>query len=398
MLVSSERCTGCFACLNACPTKSITAIIDKEGFLQPFIDKSKCIVCEKCQKACPMLNESFKEGKKTPTIYAAWCKDKEMLDKSSSGGMFGVLARHVIENGGVVFGAAFDDSLSVLHIMIDSMEKLDMLHGSKYVQSFIGHTYQQAKEALNNDKMVLFSGTPCQIAGLYHFLGKDYNNLYTCDIICHGVPSPGIYKKYLEYIKSKLGKDILKYEMRSKLNGWSPLSSTILFLSDGSQTKEDNAFRDPYMNGFLSNLYLRKPCYSCNFAKIERDSDITIGDFWGIGNEIEFKYETKQGVSLVMVNSIKGEKLIDDCKGQFVYEERTLEEAVAGNSMLLPHTIYNKHRADFFKDYEVISFAKLIRKYLRKKTGILCKFNNMIAKIIGIKNVNRIKILLKRGQ
>jgi coenzyme F420-reducing hydrogenase beta subunit len=395
MLVSSEKCTGCFACINACPKQCISTVMDSEGFWQPTIDKSRCINCNKCEAACPMMNAPTKSAKQEPTVYAAWSKDNDLLDKSSSGGMFGVFARYTIENKGVVFGAAYNDDLSVSHISAETSEELNKLHGSKYVQSFIGLTYQKAKEFLNQNRSVLFSGTPCQIAGLYQFLGKDYDNLCTCDIVCHGVPSPGVYEKYINYVQEKEGKKVVKFVMRSKRKGWNPIFTPQLAFSDGSERKLDDAYKDPYLNGFLFDLYLRKPCYTCKYAKTNRESDITLADFWGIGREIPFRHETKQGISLLIVNNEKGESLIEKCEGMFIFEERSLKEAVAGNSRLQSHTAANTLRENFYNDYSSISFEQLTNKYLKRDFSFKYKLINMVVKIVGLKNIKKIKVIIK---
>jgi hypothetical protein len=312
--------------------------------------------------------------------------------------MFGVLARWILEHEGVVFGAAYNDDLSVSHVSAETIEELGRLHGSKYVQSFTGLTYQEAKQVLEQGRCVLYSGTPCQIAGLYGFLGKDYDGLYTCDVVCHGVPSPGVYGRYLRYVEDRQGRAVMRFEMRSKRRGWTPASSPLLVFSDGSEHRIDDAYDDPYLNGFLFNLYLRKPCYNCKYAKVSRESDLTLGDFWGIGRKAPFKHETKQGVSLLLVNTEKGERLTEECKGRYACEERALGEAITGNSRLQPSVVDNEFRDSFYKDYRTLSFEQLIRKYLRRRESHSQRFMNLIVRVVGVRSLRTAKSLLRRSQ
>ncbi|MDQ4678546.1 Coenzyme F420 hydrogenase/dehydrogenase, beta subunit C-terminal domain, partial [Stenotrophomonas maltophilia group sp. RNC7] len=248
-----------------------------------------------------------KKNAEEPVAYAAWNKNQKILDESSSGGVFGVFAKYVLEKEGLVFGATYSEDLSVNHISIHSMEELILLQGSKYVQSNIGETFKLVKQALINDKYVLFSGTPCQVAGLYGYLGGDnFEKLLTCDLVCHGVPSPGVFRSYINYLEDKEKAKLTKIKMRTKERGWTPLSDMKYEFDNFKEYEQENALKDPYMNGFLYSLYLRKSCYNCKYAKTPRESDVTIADFWGIGNEIPFNHSIEQGISLVLTNSNKG--------------------------------------------------------------------------------------------
>lgn len=395
MLAPIEKCTGCMACLNSCPIQCISITIDTEGFYQPVVDKQRCIECGKCSNACPVLQKSLKDSWNNPVVYAAWNKDEETLKQSSSGGIFGLFSKYIIENDGVVFGAIYNENLSVEHIKIESLHEVRRLHGSKYVQSNIGESFKEVKIALEENKYVLFTGTPCQVAGLYGFLGGDnFEKLFTCDLICHGVPSSGVFKDYISYLENRENEKLKSIQMRSKKSGWMQGSEISLVFGKCKKIIVNPPDKDPFMNGFMYSTFLRKSCYKCKYAKIPRESDITLGDFWGIGNDMSFDKPTSQGISLVIVNSKKGEKLFEKCKKEMVFERRNLNEAMKGNEMLSPHYYINPYRENFFKDYQIESFDKLIPKYLMRKQSYKNILIKTIVKMFGRDNIKKIKRLV----
>lgn len=397
MLPDGEKCTGCFACINACPKQCISSVMDSEGFLQPVIDQNRCINCKKCEKACPIINKPVKTVEKSPVVYAAWSKDEELLNKSSSGGIFGVLAMYIIQNKGVVFGAVYNEDLSVSHVKAESLKELDKMHGSKYVQSNIGESFKHVKEYLEGNRYVLFTGTPCQIAGLYGFLGGDkFDNLITCDLVCHGVPSPGVFRSYINYLETKKSAKVTGIEMRSKKNGWMQGSGINLTFNKDKKIRIYPPTKDPYINGFMYSTFLRKSCYDCKFAETPRESDITIGDFWGIGDDTPFNHPIKQGVSLILINSEKGQWLFKQCNVNIRSEMRTLDEAKKGNSMLSQHQYINPYREQFFADYQTKSFKELILIYLKRRQNCKNFLKKGIAKVIGIKNIRKIKEMIAK--
>jgi coenzyme F420-reducing hydrogenase beta subunit len=397
MLATIEKCTGCMACLNSCPVGCITNNMDSEGFYQPIIDKERCIECGKCTKSCPVLQGKIKKTSNEPKVYAAWNKDREILKQSSSGGIFGVFAKHIIKNGGVVFGAVYNEKLVIEHVKVESLEELMMLHGSKYVQSNIGESFKHVKKALEENRYVLFTGTPCQVAGLYGFLGGDkFQNLFTCDLICHGVPSPGVFKSYINYLETKEDKSLKSIEMRTKKRGWMQGSEISLKFENDKKINIDPPSDDPYMNGFMFSTFLRKSCYTCQYAKTPRESDITLADFWGIGNDIPFNKPTSQGVSLVIVNSDNGQKLFEKCNNNMFFQKRSLQEAKKGNVMLSPHQYINPYREQFFKEYQINSFEELIPKYLRRRQSFKSVLIRKVVKILGRENIKRIKRMIAK--
>lgn len=306
-IMSKYNCFGCKACYSVCPQNCIDMLIDEEGFWYPKINMEKCIQCSLCEKICPAINVyNNKKAYSKPITLAAWNNDRFKREVSSSGGVFTSIAEWVLSNDGIVFGAGYDSQYNVIHKEASSKEKLDEIRGSKYVQSNINDTYVKTRYYLEKNKMVLFSGTPCQIAGLYNFIQQDYANLYTCDIVCHGVPSPKVFNKYKKMLEKRNNSKIKKISFRNKKFGWKLYSVSLLFENDTEYSK--TLKEDPYMLGFLRNYFLRPSCYKCIYAKLPRVSDITLGDFWGIDNKHP-ELDDNKGTSLVLVNTEKGREM-----------------------------------------------------------------------------------------
>ena len=266
------KCSGCYSCINICPKKCIEMREDEEGFEYPVVNKNVCINCNLCEKHCPIENKE--RNIEEPIAYAAINKNEEIRRESSSGGMFTLLAEAILDKGGVVYGAAFNDEYIVEHIKVTQKEDLKLLRGSKYVQSKIGTIYEDVRDSLQNGKWVYFTGTPCQVDGLLTYLGKEDSHLICQDIVCHGVPSPKIWKWYLKQIKLNNA----RISFRDKSTGWESYSFTINQKKKFTQYASDNL----YMRAFVKNLSLRPSCYECQSKGIKRKSDITLGDFWGI--------------------------------------------------------------------------------------------------------------------
>lgn len=372
------KCCGCFACKNICPKDAISMIEDEYGFKYPKINLEKCINCGLCVKSCPIINK--KDIQNFPKAYAIKNKDLNIRLNSSSGGVFSLIAKKIIDNDGVVFGATFDENFAVNHIMCSSKEELEKLRTSKYVQSNINETYTQAKNELKKGKKVLFTGTPCQISGLISFLGKKYENLYTQDIICHGVPSYRVWKKYLEYRK-KIDNEIpIKINFRKKDDGFS--SYFMYFKYKNSEYMKKNT-EDLYMKAFLQNLSLRDSCYNCNFKGKNRISDITLADLWGI-DKIAPEMNDKKGTSLVFINSEKGKKLLENIKDYIIYKEVDIDEAVKYNKAAIKSVPKNKKRKSFFKNLDKMGFDKLVKKYTYSDNVIEKNIRRIKRKIINL--------------
>lgn len=323
-ITDKTKCCGCSACVQRCPKQCISMKEDEQGFLYPVIDTETCIDCGLCEKVCPMLKPSA--SKEPLQVLAAKNRNEEQRLRSSSGGIFRLLAEHIIERGGVVFGARFNEKWEVEHCYAETIEGLEPLMRSKYVQSDIGNTYKEAERFLKEGRQVMFVGTSCQIAGLKRFLRKEYNNLLAVDFICHGVPSPGIWRKYLEEIKSSqseaAGKNsvlslslksvpvITGINFREKQNGgygWKKYGFEVRAKSPSKGDKNTVLksgifYENVFMKGFLLNLYLRPSCYKCTAKNGASGSDLTIADFWGIQN-YHPEFDDDKGVSLIFVHT-----------------------------------------------------------------------------------------------
>lgn len=375
-----NKCCGCYGCYNICPVNAISMKDDKYGFKYPVVDKEKCINCGMCEKVCPILNKPKHNNK--PIAYAAYNKNENERMQSSSGGIFTLIAKEILKNEGVVYGASFDNNFLVKHTRIDNINDIKKLRTSKYVQSQIENTYKMAKKDLNDQKIVLFTGTPCQVNGLYAYLQKNYDNLYTQDIICHGVPSPKVWEKYLQYRKYKDQKQPNKINFREKVpSGWNGFS---LSFDDYYNAEHD---KDGYMKMFLQNVSLRESCYACKFKDKNRISDITLADFWGI-NTVEPEMSDDKGISLVIVNSGKGKKLFSDISKDIEKRETDLDEAIKYNSAMVSSVAMNNNRENFFKELDSLKFDELIKKYeykekLSKKLIKKCK--RIAKKVLGRK-------------
>ena len=315
-LTDKQDCCGCHACASVCARHSINMQEDNEGFLYPVVDASTCSDCGLCEKVCPVINQD--EPRKPLKVYAAKNRNEEVRIMSSSGGIFTPLAETVIRDGGVVFGAKFDKDWNVVHAWTDTIEGIANFRGSKYVQSTIGNTYREAREFLKQGRKVLFSGTPCQIAGLKKFLRKEYDNLLTVDVVCHGVPSLLVWREYLKEISK--GKEILKIDFRDKKIGWKNYRVVV----KGNDDIVDQPFNENiFMKGFLRNLYLRPSCYACTARSGKSGSDISIADFWGVQNYYP-EFDDDKGIGLVLVNTEKGRisyGQLNACSIETTYEQ-----------------------------------------------------------------------------
>ena len=352
-----EECTGCRACANACPKNCISFRKNKEGFLYPQIDYSECIRCGKCIKSCPVYNNLKLEHNRKCLVVKASDKVRK---SSSSGGVFYHLADEVLSRKGVVFGSAFDENLDLKHIAITNKKDLHKLQGSKYLQSNTKNTFKEVKEYLNDNKIVLYVGTPCQIKGLHLFLNKKYDNLYTVDIICHGVPSPLVFSKYISKLEEKYNSNVIKYDFRNKDEGWKNFNTKIE-LENGNILKEKYD-QNIYMKGFLRNLYLRKSCYNCSAKGFTSGSDITMGDSWGIQNEFK-EFDDDKGCSIIFINTKQGQNLFNSVQENF--EIKKIDDRLLKyNKSLVESVFENKNRTRFFNDLDKIDIEENINNNL----------------------------------
>ena len=316
-LAAHNRCSGCAACYAACARKAISMQPDEEGFAYPHVDESLCVNCGLCARACPSLHP--KAPREPLFVYAAKAKDEALRMESSSGGIFSLLARQIISDGGIVYGAAIRGSdLSVCHCSAENEEELSWLRGSKYVQSDVGDTYGNVRTQLDAGRKVLFSGTPCQVAALRNFLGRDYENLVCVEVICHAAPSPLAWKKYLEKraAASAKGRDSARPEaivdrrisFRRKNCGWKRYSMSLRFANDMEYLLDLRA--DTFLRGFLAELYNRPSCHECSVRELRSGADITLGDYWNVHQRFP-EMDDDTGTSVVLVDSEKGVALIN---------------------------------------------------------------------------------------
>lgn len=342
MLVEKTLCIGCGSCAMICPHKCIKMEEDEEGFLYPKINLKKCVSCGLCEKSCPILMKSIEQTYKTKS-FAAQNKNEEIRRNSSSGGVFFALALTIVNQGGVVCAAKYSKDFEVMHDIATAKEQLYDFCGAKYAQSRLEECFIKIKELLYQGSKVLFVGTPCQVAGLQAFLKHSHNNLILVDMICHGVPSPFVWRKYLEERKQADANEseIVAINLRDKSTGWSNYSYSVRFEYQNGYVYSVQQNNDKFMQGFTENLYLRPACSHCKFKGVERGSDITLGDYWGVWNHYP-EFDDKGGTSWVMIHSQKGLKMWNDIRDNFRTLEISNEQAVQYN----PSAIESSSAAD----------------------------------------------------
>ena len=370
-ITDKSKCCGCNACVQRCPKQCITMHEDEEGFLYPRVDDFICIDCGLCEKICPIINQN--EPRKPLHIYAAKNNNENQRLQSSSGGIFILLAEQTIKQGGVVFGARFDNNWEVEHCYAETLEELAPLMRSKYVQSRIGNTYNEAEQFLKQGRQVLFVGTSCQIAALHKYLRKDYDNLLAVDFICHGVPSPKVWRKYLEEIRTERNmaagkKSVVSSSIKTMLEisdinfrakqlegySWKKSGFVVQKSSVGIQNSvllSSSLHEDIYMKAFLNNLILRPSCYSCVAKSGCSMSDITMADFWGIGNRHP-DLDDDKGVGLVMVHSDKGVVGIDALTEKISLVPMSFCDAVENNTSFYKPVAIPPKRSIFWEDFQ----------------------------------------------
>ena len=346
MYKNKEKCCGCGSCEQICPKHAIVMKEDNEGFLYPYVDYEKCNNCRLCEKKCPIGDYENKTDN-IRQCYLAYDKNIDNRINSSSGGVFSLLAKRILTNHGIVSGASFDEHWNVHHICIDNDYKLHMLMGSKYLQSRMENIYNEIEYYLKEGRTVLFSGVECQISGLKHFLGREYNNLYTVGVLCHGVPSSRVWHMYLDWQKELNNSSIKKISFRNKDYGWKKYNVKIEFENGNIYSKV--FYDDSYMKLFLENICLRPSCYECQHKKLERDADISIGDCWGVENTVP-DMDDDLGTSVVLIHSEKGKQLFDSIKEYINHKESVVDE-------VLPKYADSRHSVDkhvnrrkFFKE------------------------------------------------
>jgi coenzyme F420-reducing hydrogenase beta subunit len=352
MICKREDCCGCEVCSFICPHNAIVMADDERGFSYPVINIEQCTNCGLCVKKCPInyRDTAIITPTDTKKVYAAFAKDKTIRKTSSSGGVFSILADEIISRGGLVFGVKWNDNLVAIHDYCDNKNDLREFRSSKYVQSNINNSYIKVKQYLESGRLVLFSGTPCQVEALLQFLHKKYDNLITIDIVCHGVPSSLVWKDYLGYLNEKYGDKINAVRFREKRPSW--LSSSMKYSLVNEKDIYIPVVDDPYFVGFTSNLFLRDSCHKCRFSNVDRCSDITLADFWGHSpKKMKFVDEAMKGVSLMIINSVDGNSLLNTVIDKLELELSDIFIAKSGNKNLVEPQDKNVKSEIFWNDF-----------------------------------------------
>ena len=355
LLADRTHCTGCSACAAACPRDAITLVRDREGFAFPRVDPEQCVRCGICTKTCPMLRP--REPKPLPAVFAAWNREADVRRDSTSGGAFSALADYVLEGGGVVFGAALDGKQHLRHIACFRREDLWRLRGAKYVQSDLEGVFREVRKCLET-RPVLFSGTPCQVDGLYRYLGCRPERLTTCDLVCHGVPSPGVWEDMARHIEKKRGRELQTVRFRNKVEGWKNSHFTAVY--DDGTVDTHPLYETEYGRAFGRALFLRSCCYRCPYACMNRPGDFTLGDLWGLRPD-ELPEQQQTGVSLLLVNTPHGSHIFD--RLSLSRQPFPMERAIAGNPRLASPTAQPPERAAFFAAYALEPFDQVARRF-----------------------------------
>lgn len=351
----TDICTGCGMCAVICLSSAIQMQADEHGFLHPTVDAAKCTDCDLCIRKCPIFAPP--QASAHTDILTGYAKDETLLPASSSGAIFPVLAAEIIRRGGLVFGAAFDGQFHVIHTAAESVEELSALCSSKYVQGRIpSDCYAQVKAALAAGHWVYFSGMPCQVAALKSYLGRDYDTLITQDTACHSVPSPLVWDGYKEELENLHGGKLTSFSFRNKANGWEGYHIRAEF--DNDKEFQQPAAENPYQRGFIKGLYSRSSCFACNFKGVERCSDITLADYWGVKG-IQPDAYNPQGTSLILLHSEKGRSLLEGCKEQLQLQPAA-KDAFAFNPAVLAPIQKPARYDEFWEGYGQTSFADLI--------------------------------------
>ena len=378
VLATKETCTGCSACANICPHDAICVSPDPSGFLMPEVNEKKCVECKLCEKACPIVNGVNLKHPEVTDVYAFW--DNKTRTESSSGGAFSAIAGWVLDRGGVVFGAVWRNGFKCAHISCESWDKLPALRGSKYLQSDIEQTFVEARQALRNGRYVLFTGTPCQIAGLRSFLIKPYEKLVTVDIVCHGVPSNALFINYIEKLKSVYIKyaSPTGFEFRNG-RGWGYAPS-----ATGENCRLGTLVGVPnlYMSAFEKAAIFRESCYDCHFNGLARVGDITIADFWGIGASGKpFRHDVTKGVSLILIDSDSGKAIVENLTDCFI-EKRDLNEATKLNHNLVGSSKRPSYRNELIESFNnpELSLEKINNQYSLVSTGLKNRLRDTLIK------------------
>lgn len=371
-----KDCCGCWACENVCPRQCIAMTEDEEGFLYPQVNKEPCIDCQLCEKVCPVLNA--KPGVNyMQRAYLLQHRDEKILHESASGGAFTAIATYVIERGGVVFGATYDEDFQVVHQYAETVEDLRKFRNSKYVQSFVGKAYQEVKDFLKQGRIVCFSGTPCQLEGLVNFLRKPYDNLLTVDVMCHSITSPKVFRMYVEMQKEKYGDDIENIMFRDKQPYGYKYSSMSVYRG-GKQVYKEGVETDVYLRSFFCDVNVRPSCFDCKFKKQHHLTDFTIWDCFDVYKFCK-ELDNDKGVTRILANTAKANQVLSEMNDVARVMEIPIDDAVTGVPEMLQSVKINPRRPLFFRDLAQNRGGKILQTYFPITTRAILEKNFRVA-------------------
>ena len=393
ILCKETLCTGCGACAAVCPKNAIEMVADRHGFLHPSIDPERCVDCGRCKSVCPKESSEIVSVNIYNDFYAAWDVNLEDRRASTSGGVFALLAESILQDGGIVYGVALVESIKVQHIRVETLDDLGSLRGSKYVQSNMNDVYSRVRNDLKDGRVVLFSGTPCQVAAVKKYVGDLNKNLITVDIVCHGVASQMVFDDYISFIENKYGKKVINANFRYKKPSWQVFSMKLDF-SDGTSYIKSK-FEDPYLYLFTlhpDEVLLRESCHSCSFTSIDRVGDITLADFWQYESVEKKQRGSNNGVSLVKVNTEKGKEYITKIQDSLYLEKTTIAKAYKSNKSFSEPWAKGPAKVSFWDDYKKGGFERVVEAHVRydKKAK---RRTQLIAFIRGHKYLSIFKLL-----
>lgn len=392
MNIPVQNCSSCAACANVCARNAVSMQLDAEGFYRPVIDAEKCVQCGACERICPWNNhvENPNVADVSPKTVAAYAKDESVRLQSSSGGIFTVLAERVLDDGGVVVGVAQTAPTRFGHIVVDNKADLAKLRGSKYVQADVGLVYREVRNLLKAGRKVLFSGTPCQVAGLYAVLGNAASaDLITVDIVCHGTPSVKVFEKYVRELEKEKSALVASSRFRDKRMGWRlfSMTSSLNTISGDCFQFSKTLREDKFMRVFLQNICLNSSCADCHYGKLPRIADITLGDYWNIA-KVHPQMDDNKGTSVVLLNTEHGKALFESVADKVAQCDSKVEYAIAGNPCIVRSSTPHPRRAEFFANLDKYTLDQLIKKYCPfpshlkrayiRVRGILCRIKRKV--------------------
>ena len=384
-ILDKKDCCGCAACMNVCPTQCIKMQPDEEGFLYPEVQIDQCIHCGKCEKVCPIGNDKNHRDKTFSKMgFIVQNLDKKVCWESTSGGLFSAIAGYVIENDGVVFGAGFNKGFEVCHYPVETLKELRRFRNSKYVQSRIGSSYRTVKAELEKGRLVCFSGTPCQIEGIRAFLGKEYENLILVDIVCRAVPSPGIWKRYLDMESKKIGA-ISKVRFRDKKRGYQ--FSTMYLQGQNGKSLRGGIESQPWLRMYFSGMIIRPSCTTCKFRSEDRNSDFTIWDCFP-SRRFDKSFNEDIGTSRVLIHTPKGKALFDQISNGLRATRIPTDLLVQGVNEMVKSPEFDRRRVKFFHDYHVMDFTDLVQKYYPQTLSVrIKKYTRILLNSVGLDKI-----------